>query len=206
MRPSRGSFPVGSYVFYYDKPVGDTKHGPHNWKGIARVIGRDGSHRGILVAASPELLSLADDLEVRGWMVTSRETELLDATPAVTSNTFLDIRRKDIPPPEGFEELEDEEKDQDERERRPAETQQEPLEDGVPRDEVEVPEAEAEESDGYEPSIAPDQPEQHQIESMAEGSERAERPQSRKRREEFEEGMRRSENLRRRTLKSSKFF
>jgi len=100
--------------------------------------------------------------------------------------------------------LEDEEKDQDERERRPAETRQEPLEDGVPRDEVEVPEAE--ESDGYEPSIAPDQPEQLQIESMAEESERAESPQSRKRREEFEEGMRRSENLRRRTLKSSKFF
>ena len=210
VRPSRGPFPVGSYVFYYDKPVGDTKHGPHNWRGIARVIGHDSSHtvwlshRGILVAASPEHLSLADDLEVRGWMVTSRETELLDATPAVTSNTFLDIRRKDIPPPEGFEELEDEEKDQDERERRPAETRQEPLEDGVPRDEVEVPEAE--ESDGYEPSIAPDQPEQLQIESMAEGSERAESPQSRKRREEFEEGMRRSENLRRRTLKSSKFF
>lgn len=60
-----------------------------------------------MVAASLEHLSLADDLEVRGWMITSRETELLDATPAVTSNTFLDIRRKDVPPLEVFEETRD---------------------------------------------------------------------------------------------------
>lgn len=46
-------------------------------------------------------------------MITSRETELLDATPVVTSNTFLDIRRKDVPPLEGFDE-DDEKKDDDE--------------------------------------------------------------------------------------------
>ena len=37
VRPSRGPFPV----FYYDKPMGDSKHGPNNWRGIARVIGHD---------------------------------------------------------------------------------------------------------------------------------------------------------------------
>lgn len=43
VRPSRGPFPVGSYVFYYDKPMGNSKHGPNNWRGIARVIGHDSS-------------------------------------------------------------------------------------------------------------------------------------------------------------------
>ena len=114
VRPSRGPFPVGSFVFYYDTSGADAKHGPHCWRGIARVLGHDGSHtvwlshRGILVAASPEHLSLADDDEVKGWMVTSRESELIDATPSVSSNTFLDLRRKLPPPPDGFtEEMDD---------------------------------------------------------------------------------------------------
>ena len=108
VRPSRGPFPVGSFVFYYDMSGADAKHGPHCWRGNARVLGHDGSHtvwlshRGILVAASPENLSLADDDEVKGWMVTSRVSELIDATPSVSSNTFLDLRRKLPPPPDGF--------------------------------------------------------------------------------------------------------
>ena len=199
VRPSRGPFPVGSYVFYYDKPVGDSKHGPHNWRGIARVIGHDSSHtvwlshRGILVAASPEHLSLADDLEVRGWMITSKETELLDATPAVTSNTFLDIRRKDVPPLEGFEEQPDE-KDADEEQPPPMQLQKVPEEEEMPAEDVKIPDYE---SEGYSPSEAP-------VERETE--EKDESPKSRKKREEFELGMKRSEAARKRMVRSSVFF
>ena len=208
VRPSRGPFPVGSYVFYYDKPTGDAKHGPHNWRGIARVIGHDSthtvwlSHRGILVAASPEHLSLADDLEVRGWMITSRETELLDATPAVTSNTFLDVRRKDVPPLEGFEELPDE-PDADEQQA-PMQLQDMPADAEMPQDDVKIPEAE--ESDDYAPSTPREQAPREQTPIAIAETPTEETAEERKRREEFELGMKRSETASRRAVKSSVFF
>ena len=56
VKPSRGPFPVGSYVFYYD--ASDTAPGPECWRGVARVVGHEGSHtlwlshRGLLIAVS----------------------------------------------------------------------------------------------------------------------------------------------------------
>ena len=43
VRPSRGPFPVGSYVFYFDASTSDVP-GPACWRGVARVIGHEGSH------------------------------------------------------------------------------------------------------------------------------------------------------------------
>ena len=68
VRPSRGPFPVGSYVFYYD--AAHREPGPNCWRGVARLIGREGSHtvwvshRGILLAISPEHLAKANEEEV----------------------------------------------------------------------------------------------------------------------------------------------
>ena len=69
IRPSRGPFLPGMYVFYYDAQ--DRDPSPNCWRGIARVIGREGtstiwiSHRGLLLAVSPEHLSRAYDPRVR---------------------------------------------------------------------------------------------------------------------------------------------
>ena len=103
VRPSRGPFPVGSYVFYYDAqnktPSGSC------WRGVARVIGKEGastvwiSHRGILVAVSPEHLSFAHNEEVEQWMVVAKESELIDANPAAGGSGFLDLRKSPLPPP-----------------------------------------------------------------------------------------------------------
>ena len=77
VRPTRGPFRVGDYVFYYDEA--DNTPGPNHWRGVARVIGHEGSrtvwisHRGILVAASPEHLAHANEDEIRGWMVTAND-------------------------------------------------------------------------------------------------------------------------------------
>ena len=112
VRPSRGPFKVGDYIFYYDEA--DKTPGPNHWRGVGRVVGHEGSrtvwisHRGILIAASPEHLAHANEDEIRGWMVTSNETLLLDAMPAAGGTAFLDIRLKPVPPKEGFPELEDE--------------------------------------------------------------------------------------------------
>lgn len=106
IRPTRGPFRIGDYVFFYDQA--DTVAGPNHWRGVARVVGREGSrivwlsHRGLLVAASPEHLSHANEDEIHGWMVTSNETSLMDAMPAAGGTGFLDIRSKPAPPPEGF--------------------------------------------------------------------------------------------------------
>ena len=51
VRPTRGPFHVGSYVFFYDQQ--GTQGSPLNWRGVARVVGHEGSrivwlsHRGI---------------------------------------------------------------------------------------------------------------------------------------------------------------
>ena len=108
IRPTRGPFKVGDYVFYYDQS--DNTAGPHHWRGVARVVGHEGSrtvwvsHRGILIAASPEHLSHANEEEIRGWMVTSNETTLMDAMPAAGGTGFLDIRSRPTPPEAGFPE------------------------------------------------------------------------------------------------------
>ena len=108
VRPTRGPFRVGDYVFYYDEA--DNTPGPNHWRGVARVIGHEGSrtvwisHRGILVAASPEHLAHANEDEIRGWMVTANETSLLDAMPAAGGTGFLDLRSRPTPPLEGFPE------------------------------------------------------------------------------------------------------
>ena len=128
IRPARGPFPIGTYVFYYDK--GDRAPGPHNWRGIARVIGREGkstiwlSHRGILIAVSPEHLSRAYDEELNQWMAVNHEQDLIDATPAAGGAGFLDLRKAALP--EGLEPSEHDE------------VEAEPLEEptGVPMDEA----------------------------------------------------------------------
>ena len=102
IRPSRGPFLPGMYVFYYD--AADREPSPNCWRGIARVIGREGnstiwiSHRGILLAVSPEHLSRAYDPEVEHWSVVAKETELMDATPAAGGTAFIDLRKAPVPP------------------------------------------------------------------------------------------------------------
>ena len=104
VRPSRGPFPVGTYVFYYD--AANKQPGPNCWRGIARVVGREGqstiwlSHRGILIAVSPEHLSLAHDEEVEQWTVIANEHSLVDAMPASGGSGFLDLRQSPKPPEE----------------------------------------------------------------------------------------------------------
>ncbi len=101
VRPSRGPFLPGMYVFYYD--ASDREPSPNCWRGIARVIGKEGSstiwisHRGLLLAVSPEHLSRAYDPEVEHWTVTARETELMDSAPAAGGTGFIDLRKSPIP-------------------------------------------------------------------------------------------------------------
>ena len=89
VRPSRGPFHVGQFVFFYDQA--DAYPGPQHWRGIARVVGHEGSrtvwlsHRGMLIAASPEHLSHANQDELDGWLVTSNESILMDAQPGTSS-------------------------------------------------------------------------------------------------------------------------
>eukprot|EP00435_Cladocopium_sp_Y103_P040884 s349_g11.t1 len=102
IRPSRGPFLPGMYVFYYDASERDPS--PNCWRGIARVIGKEGSstvwisHRGLLLAVSPEHLSRAYDPEVEHWSVVSKETELMDSTPGAGGTGFIDLRGSPTPP------------------------------------------------------------------------------------------------------------
>ena len=115
VKPSRGPFDVGRYVFYFD--ASDTVPGPACWRGVARVIGKEGTHtvwiahRGIILAVSPEHLAFADDHEVQNWSVVGSEVELLDTQPAAGGNTFVDLRQQPKPSRDGYEpeteELED---------------------------------------------------------------------------------------------------
>ena len=136
IRPTRGPFHVGDFVFYYDQSTSDYPS-PNCWRGVARVVGHEGSrtvwlsHRGILVAVSPEHLSHANEEELRGWLTVSNETVLQDATPAAGGAGFLDLRRRPAPPEDGFPEGEE-----------------------GHREEVENRRPEGE-SSGYEPSVAP---------------------------------------------------
>ena len=104
IRPTRGPFRVGEWVFYYDPPGEATGYQPTHWRGMARVVGHEGthtvwlSHRGLMLACSPEQLSHADDEEVRAWMVTSAETELVGAQARAGGNQFVDLRGKAKPP------------------------------------------------------------------------------------------------------------
>ena len=103
VRPTRGPFLPGMYVWYYDQA--DRAPGPNNWRGVARVIGKEGqstiwiSHRGILLAVAPEHLSRAFDEEVRNWTVVAREHELVDASPAAGGTSFIDLRKAPAPGP-----------------------------------------------------------------------------------------------------------
>ena len=114
VRPTRGPFLPGMYVWYYDQA--DRAPGPNNWRGVARVIGKEGrstvwiSHRGILLAVAPEHLSRAFDEEVRNWTVVAREHELIDATPAAGGTSFIDLRKAPAPGPAALpiQEAEDE--------------------------------------------------------------------------------------------------
>ena len=82
----------------------------------SRVIGHEGSHtvwlshRGLLVAVSPEHLAMAFDEEVRQWTTIGSEVDLLDTQPAAGGTGFIDVRKQPKPPAEGFENerLEDE--------------------------------------------------------------------------------------------------
>ena len=114
VRPARGPFPVGAYVFYYDSTQKEPS--PNNWRGIARVIGREGSrtiwisHRGIILAVSPEHLARAFDQEVDQWSVVSQELELVSTAPVAGGTGFIDLRQAPLPEPatEGPQPLEDE--------------------------------------------------------------------------------------------------
>ena len=107
VRPSRGPFPAGSFVFYYD--AADKSPGPNCWRGIAKVVGREGSHtiwlshRGILIAASPEQISRAFDEEAEAWTIVGNETSLMDPLPSSGGTGFIDLRKAPRPPaePEG---------------------------------------------------------------------------------------------------------
>ena len=107
VRPHRGPFPVGTYVFFFD--ASDQKPGPSCWRGIARVIGHEGSHtvwlshRGLLIAVSPEHLAMAFDEEVRQWTTIGSEVDLLDTQPAAGGTSFIDLRKQPKPPAEGFD-------------------------------------------------------------------------------------------------------
>lgn len=120
IRPTRGPFHVGDFVFYYDQSTSDYPS-PNCWRGVARVVGHEGSrtvwlsHRGILVAVSPEHLSHANEEELRGWLTVSNETILQDATPAAGGAGFLDLRRRPAPPEEGFP-LQDGEREEEKEE------------------------------------------------------------------------------------------
>ena len=101
---------MGTYVFYYD--ASGKEPGPNCWRGIARVVGKEGSrtiiwisHRGILLACSPEHLAKADDSEVQQWMAVTDEVELMDVMPPSGGAGFIDLRRAPVPEaaPEGEE-------------------------------------------------------------------------------------------------------
>lgn len=127
---------MGQFVFFYDQA--DAYPGPQHWRGIARVVGHEGSrtvwlsHRGMLIAASPEHLSHANQDELNGWLVTSNESILMDAQPGAGGAGFLDIRGKATPPAEGFpeedpgKELEAEEMEELEKDAEPVETAAQP--------------------------------------------------------------------------------
>ena len=116
IRPT-GSFLPGMYVFYYD--AADRDPSPNCWRGIARVIGKEGSstiwisHRSMLLAVSPEHFSRAYDPEVEHWWVVAKETKLMDATPAAGGTGFIDLRKAPLPPAvdDQVEEARDETKD-----------------------------------------------------------------------------------------------
>ena len=80
-RPHRGPWKPGMYCFYCDGA--NKEPGPNNWRGIARVIGSEGTHtiwiahRGLLLAVSPEHLARAFDEDVSQWSVVNQERELI---------------------------------------------------------------------------------------------------------------------------------
>ena len=141
VKPSRGPFPVGTYVFYFDASVDQGQHpGPSCWRGVARVIGHEGSHtiwlshRGLLLAVSPEHLAFAFDQEVQQWTTLGNEMELLDTQPAAGGTGFLDLRGQAKPPAEGFSEGEAEDGENDELPKLPHNDGRDPMLEPVPEE------------------------------------------------------------------------
>ncbi|CAE7350766.1 RE1 [Symbiodinium sp. CCMP2592] len=62
VRPSRGPFNVGDYVFYYD--ASSKEPGPNCWRGVGRIVGKEGGTR------------YSED-EVQSWTAIGNETELM---------------------------------------------------------------------------------------------------------------------------------
>lgn len=91
------------------------------------MVGHEGSrtvwlsHRGTLIAASPEHLSHGNQDELDGWLVASNEI-LMDAQRG--AGGFLDIRGKATPRAEGFPQ-------EDPGKELEAEEMEEPEEDGT---------------------------------------------------------------------------
>jgi len=89
IRPTRGPFLVGSWVLFYDQqnPAHRRPEDPHNWRGLAMVIGHEGRHgvwlafRGLTVLASPEHLAAASDREIGAWHAVTQEEEITHDTP-----------------------------------------------------------------------------------------------------------------------------
>ena len=105
-RPSGGAFHVGQWVFYYDQTeAGKRPESMLNWRGLARVIGHQGGdsiwvvHRGLAICCSKEHLSAATDEEVRAWLVTACEADLIDTAPLSGGSGYIDIRSSPTPPP-----------------------------------------------------------------------------------------------------------
>ena len=147
VRPWRGPFYPGMYVFYWDGASAQIP-GPSCWRGVARVIGKEGSntvwisHRGLLLAVSPEHLARAFDEEVRQWATVGQESELIDATPAAGGTGFIDLRGAPKPPDEWPQEVEsDEQKEETEKrteEAREEEQEEQEAEETLPLEEPEA--------------------------------------------------------------------
>ena len=73
IRPTRGPFAIGQWVLFYDQknPAHQRPEEPHDWQGLARVIGHEGkpgvwlAFRGLTVLASPEHLAPASTRKAR---------------------------------------------------------------------------------------------------------------------------------------------
>ena len=120
IRPTRGPFVVGQWVLFCDQqnPAHRRPEDPHNWRGLARVIGHEGKHgvwlafRGLTVLASPEHLAAASDREVGAWRAVTQEEEITHDTPVRGGSGFIDLRGRPTPEAPGAQAEEVEEDDE----------------------------------------------------------------------------------------------